>query len=517
MGLAASPRRDTASGPKDTLVYGQQLAPQGIFHPTVNTSNFDREVELLVFNRLVSLDSSMRYVPDLAESYTFSPDATVLTFKLKQGIKWSDGQPFTAEDVAFSYETLAHGKFVRGNDEFATKLLGFQDYNTGRTAHVEGVKVLGPYEVSFTFQGPYRDALVKFVNQSVFAKHIWEKVPVEGWLDAIELLRNPVGTGPYKLVEYVPDQYVRLEAKEDYFKGAPKIKNFILKVSNPDTRQVEILNGELDIARVTSWKPNDLKPYTDAGIAFAEIPEIMGYFLAYNFNEPLLADVNIRKAIYTALDRPAIVQAIEPGHAVLAETLIQPSQPVYPRDINRYTYSVAEAKRLFAEAGWRDTNNDGILDKGGQPLKLTLRYDNVDDTLLAQVVQAQLKQAGVDLEIIGSDFNTVLNTLRSTTEPFQLAFMGASYRPNPGTAGGLLWLSRYENAEERRLFNNALNSGTDAEAQANWGAWGKFINEQQPLSVIYIKSQGYAVNPRLVGYSPISIEWFPNVETWYFK
>jgi hypothetical protein len=95
--------------------------------------------------------------------------------------------------------------------------------------------------------------------------------------------------------------------------------------------------------------------------------------------------------------------------------------------------------------------------------------------------------------------------------------MGASARPTPAWGGNYLDLSRYTSAEERRLYTNGLNSGTDAEAAANWGAWAKFINDQQPLSVIYFKSQGYAVNPRLVGYAPISIEWLPNVETWYFK
>jgi peptide/nickel transport system substrate-binding protein len=217
------------------------------------------------------------------------------------------------------------------------------------------------------------------------------------------------------------------------------------------------------------------------------------------------------------MDRPSIIQAIEPGHAVTAETLMQPSQPVYPKDLIKYTYSVAEAKRLLAQAGWSDTNGDGIADKGGQPLKLTLRYDNVDDTLLAQIVQAQFKLVGIDLEIIGSDFNTVLDILRSPTDPYELAFMGVSFRPNAGHGGNFNWLPRYTNATERRLFQAALDSGTDAEVSANFGAWARFVNDELPMGVIYFKSQGYAVNPNLVGYEPISVEWFPNVHTWYFK
>jgi hypothetical protein len=95
--------------------------------------------------------------------------------------------------------------------------------------------------------------------------------------------------------------------------------------------------------------------------------------------------------------------------------------------------------------------------------------------------------------------------------------MGASYRPNPGNGGNHLWMARYANPEEHRLFSDAVNSGTDAEAAANFGAWAKLINDELPIGLIYFKAQGYAVNPRLTGYAPVSMEWFPNVETWYFK
>jgi ABC-type transport system substrate-binding protein len=122
------------------------------------------------------------------------------------------------------------------------------------------------------------------------------------------------------------------------------------------------------------------------------------------------------------------------------------------------------------------------------------------------------------VEIIGSDFNTVLGILRSTTEPFQIAFMGATYRPNPGSGAAHMWMARYVNDEENnRLIAQANGSTSDREAVANWDAWGKYFHDRAPIAVLYFKSTGYAVNPRLVGYEPTATEWFPNVETWYFK
>ncbi|MDR0758926.1 MAG: ABC transporter substrate-binding protein [Treponema sp.] len=516
--FAGAGREAQAAPAKDTIVFGVNLSATGLFHPTLNTSNADREVVFLVFNRLVATDPSGNYVPELAESYTASPDARVYTFKLRKDVTWTDGQPFTAEDVAFTYETTAHPKFFRGIDEFARRLEGAEAYHEGTAPSVAGIKVLDPYTVSFTFAAPYRDAMVKFIDIPVLAKHIWSKAPVESWMEQGDLLRNPVGTGPYKLAEYVQDQYVRLERNEAYFKGAPKIKTFILKRSNPDTRQIEVINGELDAARVVSWKDRDLSEYTRRNIPIVEVKSIMAYYIVFNSTDEVFQDPRVRLAAVHALDRQALITAIENGHAVTAETLISPNQLVYPKDITPYDFNIAKSLDLLREAGYTDTNGDGIVEKNGQPLKVTLRYDNVDDTVLAQLVQAQLKKGGFDVEIIGSDFNTVLGILRSTTEPFQIAFMGATYRPNPGYGAGHMWMARYVNDEENnRLIAQANGSTNDQEAIAHFGAWGKYFHDQAPIAVLYFKSTGYAVNPRLVGYEPTTTEWFPNVETWYFK
>jgi peptide/nickel transport system substrate-binding protein len=515
----AGGRRQTQEAPaKDTVVFGVNLSATGLFHPTLNTSNADREVVFLVFNRLVATDPAGGYVPELAESYTVSPDARVYTFNLRRDVKWTDGQPFTAEDAAFTYETTAHPKFFRGIDEFARRLEGADAYYEGTAPNVSGIKVIDPYTISFTFSAPYRDAMVKFIDIPVLAKHIWSQVPVENWMEQGDLLRNPVGTGPYKLAEYVQDQYVRLERNEAYFKGPAKIKTFILKRSNPDTRQIEVINGELDVARVVSWKDRDLADYTSRNIPIVEVKNIMVYYIVFNTTDPVFQDQRIRLAAVHALDRPALITAIENGHAVTAETLISPHQTVYPKDITPYDFNTAKSYDLLRQAGYTDSNGDGIVEKNGQPLRVTLRYDNVDDTVLAQLVQAQLRKGGFDVEIIGSDFNTVLGVLRSTTEPFQLAFMGATYRPNPGAGTGHMWMARYgDNAENNRLIALANGSTNDQEAAANFGAWGKYFHDQAPIAVLYFKSTGYAVNPRLVGYEPTTTEWFPNVETWYFK
>ena len=202
---AEVPKGDAGGKPgsaKDTITYALQASPVGVFHPTLQYSNHDRAVLFLIFDRLLVKDGQGKYVPSLAASYEISPDGKTYTFKLKKGIKWHDGKDFTAEDVAFTYETTCHPKFGKGYDEFSSNLLGADAYHEGKAKNVEGVKVIDPQTVSFTFKEAYNAALVKFIDKPVFAKHIWDKVSVENWGTSTDLLRNPVGTGPYKFVKF---------------------------------------------------------------------------------------------------------------------------------------------------------------------------------------------------------------------------------------------------------------------------------------------------------------------------
>ena len=508
---------DTVSA-KDTLVWGSRGGASGVFHPTLQYSNYDREVIFLVFDRLLTKDTEGNYVESLCESYEINDDATVYTFYLKKDIKWHDGENFTAEDVAFTYETTCHADFGKGYDEFSAALLGADAYHEGTADHVEGIKVIDEYTVSFTFKAPYLDALVKFIDKPVFAKHIWESTPVGQWGDATALLQNPVGTGPYKFVEFVPDQHVKLVANPDYFKGEPLIKNFIFKVSNSDTCQAELVNGTIDITEVRSWRPDGIKTYLDNNIPMSEQLDTNATYLVFDTTDSRLSDVRVRQAIIYAMDRQAMVDGLVAGHGSLANALMKPSLSVYPDTLNTYDYSVSKAQELLKDAGWEDTNGDGIVDKDGQNLVLTLQYSTGSNDDLAQVVQSFAKAAGIQIELVGQDFNTVLATLKDSTAEFDLAFMGATYRANMGYGGSNTWMSRWaKDPTEVKLLGAAAASRNMEEAAANYGAWCEYDNEMVPQFILYFYNQGYAYNPKLVNYVVAPDEWYYNVEDWYFE
>lgn len=385
--------------------------------------------------------------------------------------------------------------------------------------HVEGIKVLDTYTVEFTFANPYLDAMVKFIDKPVFAKHVWDTIPVGQWGDATELLQHPVGTGPYKVVEYAPDQYVKMEANPDYFKGEPLIKNFIFKVTNAETRPNEMAAGDVDMGEVNAWRTENVKTYIDNQIPIAEIPDVNATYMVFDTTDPILSDVSVRQAILYAIDRQSIVDALQNGHGSVTNAPMKPSSPVYPDGLNDYAYSVDKAKELLAQAGWTDTDNDGFADKDGQKLHLTYTYStNTENTQLAQVLQQYLKMAGIELELIAQDFNTVLAMQKDSTQKFNISTMGATYRANMGYGGSNMWMSRFaKDAKEVELLNAAAASHNMDEAKVNYGAWCEYQNEMVPQPILYFRSQGYAVNPKLVNYQPIQDEWFANVETWYFE
>jgi peptide/nickel transport system substrate-binding protein len=520
-GCSGSQKDDGSGGGsgKDTLVYGVDYNAEGYFHPTLYYTNPDREVIFLVFSRLITEDPAGGYLPELAESYTANEDSSEFVFKIRRGIKWTDGTDLTAHDAAFTYETTCHPKFRNGFDVFSQMLLGSEAYHEGKADHVEGIKVVDDYTVSFTFKGPYLDAMVKFIDRPVLAKHIWETVPVENWADATDLLRHPVGTGPYKLAEYVQDQYVRLERNDDYFKGAPRIKTFVLQLANRETRQAELINGTYDITSVTSWRAQDMEDYVKNNIPIKEVPAAMWAFLSFDMLNPGMRDVRLRRAVIHALDRPALIKGMWDGHGVITEGFMQPTHPMYPNpDHEPYDYNPEKAKALLAEMGYTDTNGDGFVDKNGQPLRLTFHYNIVTLHAFAQMFQQYLKAAGIDIELVGQDFNTVQSVLRDRNKYYDIVYMGGTYRPDPGFLSTRMYYSRFDTDQkfqELLAFANAAPNA--AEAKVRFRAYSEYVHEMVPQFVIYSYNVGYAVNPKLRNYEPTQVEWFPKVETWYFE
>ncbi|MCC3721058.1 ABC transporter substrate-binding protein [Rouxiella badensis] len=502
------------NNPHSIIRYAIWSNPSGTFHPTLYFSDYDRAVISAVFSRLFILDEHQNPKPSLAEKYDYSNQGKTLTLHLRAGVKWHDGQPFTAEDVYFTYATEADGGFPRDTPDFVKHLVGYDAYHVGKTATLEGIKVIDPQTISFTFTAPYAAAFSHFADKPVLAKHIWSQVPVKDWNKATGLLRHPVGTGPYKFVEFLPDQYVKLERNNDYFGGEPKTQTLLFKISNAQTVQNELINGDVDIAELSSWNNRDLQTYKNAGIRIIEQPGVGAQYLSLDTRNPNLADTRVREALVYGIDRQAIVDKLLFGHGVVFNSKDSPQSPYYPKDLNTYAYNPEKARALLKEAGWVDSNGDGFVEKNGQEFTLTLNYPTGNRTreLTAPIIQQNLKKIGINVVLSVADFNATLSILQDKSKVYDGVLMGGTFRP--GQYDNDFWWERFTSPEVDN-YAAQFNSTIDPDRlRANIGGWLKVVNQQVPHVWLYIPNQGYALSKRVVSYHSYPYEPFADVANW---
>ena len=229
---------------KSSLIYALWSSPTGVFNPVLYDEEYDAAVIELVYSKLFKMDENLNLVPSLAKSYSVSDDNLTLTFELRDDVKWHDGTPFTAEDVVFTFKSMANPDYTGPRYGEVEKIVGAKEFHEGTADDVAGIKLVNEYTVSFEFTEVFAPGLVRIgADRGIIPKHIWESIPVKDWKESAEALNNPIGTGAYKIKEFVPGQYVELEAFGDFFGGKAKIDTFIFKVANQDTAMAELVNG----------------------------------------------------------------------------------------------------------------------------------------------------------------------------------------------------------------------------------------------------------------------------------
>ncbi len=353
------------------------------------------DVQTCIVEGLVTTDEKMQVVPLLASEVPSLENGGVVlradggmdvTWKLRPGVKWHDGVPFTSADVKFTVDAINSPNYnPESTDGFDR--IDSVDTPDSLTAVVHYREVYAPYEIQFV-----RGAL---------PKHLLEGKDIDG---ATEYNRNPLGTGPYKVTEWKTGEYILLEKVADYWRGAeyPKIRRILFKfIPNTTTRINQLKSGEAHVAALVPWdKVRELKD-----IPGLTLHQMMGNSYEHiTLNEksvPAFRDVRVRQALIHAIDRQLLVRTVLDSLAPVIDGSIQPLSWAYTDSVRTYPYDTARAKALLDEAGWRDTNGDGIRDKDGVPLRFTLMTQAgfAIRENIAQAVQRQLKDVGVDVRI----------------------------------------------------------------------------------------------------------------------
>jgi peptide/nickel transport system substrate-binding protein len=336
-------------------------------------------------------------IPGLAESWTGSKDKLTWTYKLRDGLKWSDGKPLTSEDVAWNVNTSRSEEWLN------------------HSAVTANLTATAPDPQTVVIKSSVPDPKLPTMDIYLLPKHIWGKLsPDERDKYAGE---DGVGSGPFVLEKFEKGQFARFKANPNYWAGKPAVDKVVLrKFNNPDAMVAALKTGELDVAwDIPGAAFNQLKDDDD----FVTNEGYQGSFseLAINGGDglkkphPALADIEVRKAIAHAIDKKTLVARVLDGIGKPLETISPSANPEWVPDLSAdqvYDFDLDKAKQILEDAGYKDTNGDGVreMPNGGQPLKFTYyaRSDGETGPKVAEFVRGWLDEIGIaTTEKIASD------------------------------------------------------------------------------------------------------------------
>lgn len=439
-----------------------------------------------IFDTLMWKDES-GLIPYLAEDYSVSEDGLTYTFQLRKGVSFTDGTPFTAEDVKFTFDYMKE-----------------HPYKWVSVSMVEEASVVDEHTVEIKLNKTYNPFLSDVAGSlPILPKHIWENVTEPETFTEPEAA---ISTGPFILENYdsAAGTYT-FKANEDYFYGDVQIDKLVIaNVSGGDSKEA-LLSGEIAAAPNISYKAamslKDSPEYT-----VLEGPGLSVTRLYFNFDEEAMAVKEIRQAMYHAVNLDEVVEKAYGGAGYPGSAgHVQPGTPWYNPDVRQYAYDVETAKKMLSEAGAADSNGDGILEYNGEEMSYTLTFTENDEKL-AELLVSYMKAVGIELVPQSADDATVKAAISEGN--FELAFntngsfggdpvflsrfatVGADGAPSVTGQGGTTW----ESEEYNRIYNESAVEQDDVKRHQQVNELQEIIAEELPCLTLYYKKAVAAYN-----------------------
>ena len=372
----------------------------------VQKTSKDYEVPFNIFDRLVDVevgtDGNSKIVPSLAESWDISDDGLEYTFHLRQGVKFHNGNDFTAEDVAYTFHRMLT---VEGgvNTEFIDQIKGADELLAGETDTLEGVEVVDDYIIKVTLKEPFAGFLASISSPGV---SIYDSEATEAAGDQFGM--DPavtVGTGPFEFSSWSFNNQLVLTRNEDYWKGASGLPGVVIKII-PDTETQSMMfeSGELDILDL-DYAADSVDRFTETyPDQIVQGPRVGIVYFTMNFNKEPFQDVRVRKAVQMSIDRQAILDALYGGRGQVEQGIFPHGLIGFNPDQEEIKYDPEAAKALLAEAGYAD----------GFDMEIAADSSASDTmTMALEIVSDQLAEVGIRAEIKNYDESTWLETRKS--------------------------------------------------------------------------------------------------------
>ncbi len=477
-------------------------------NPITASDGASRDITGLVFNGLVKYNPKIELVSDLASSFDVSPDCRKVMFHLRRGVKWHDGVEFTADDVKFTYDQITSPKVASPYSA---------DFE-----RVKSVRALDRYTVQVDYREPFAPGLESW-GLGVIPKHLLEgKNIMEDPFN-----RKPVGTGPYRFGEWRTQERIVLEANPDYFEGRPGVARYLYRII-PDTATqfLELRSGGLDLMALT---PTQFRRQTETAFFKKTFHRFrypaLGYtYIGYNLKDPKFADRRVRQALTHLIDRQAIVDGVLLGLGRIATGPYIPESWAYNPEVKPLPYDPGKGKALLAEAGWKDTDGDGILDKNGKPFAFTIltNQGNEQRKQAAEIIQRNLRAAGIQVEIRVVEWQAFLRQFVDQKR-FEAIVLGWGVGLDPDIY--TIWHSSktgerefnfisYQNGQVDRLLVEGRQTCDKERRRRIYREVHRLIAEDQPYTFLYYPDALPIVHQRFKGVKPSPIGLMYNFIEW---
>lgn len=477
--------------------------------PILSSDSASHDVASKVYNGLVKYDKNINVVGDLAESWDISKDGLMITFHLRKDVRWHDGRPFTAEDVLYTYQVTIDPKTPTAY--------------AGDFLKVKKAEVLDPHTFRVTYDRPFAPALMSW-GAAILPKHLLEGKEIT----RSTLARRPVGTGPYKFKEWVTGQKIVVEANPDYFEGRPYIDGHITRII-PDmaTMFLELRANGIDRMGLT---PLQYKRQTENNLFRKNFNKYrylsFSYvYLGYNLNKSLFADKRVRQAIAHAVNKQEIIDGIMLGLAREATGPYKPGTWAHNSHVKIYPYDPHKAEALLAEAGWRDVNRDGVLEKNGEPFtfEIITNQGNEIRAKCAEIIQRRLAEVGIAVKIRVVEWAAFVNEFIKKRR-FDATILGWTVSMDPDiydvwhsskTKPDELNFIGYKNDEVDDLLEKGRSTFDRKLRKKCYDRIQEILAEDQPYLFLYVPDALPIIHNRFRGIEPAPLGIGYNFVRWY--
>ncbi len=466
-------------------------------NPILATDSASGEISSWIFNALVKYDKNGKVVPELAKSYEFADNKTLI-FHLRDDVKWSDGKHFTAKDVLFTYNTIISPKvFTPYADDFKD---------------VKSVEMVDKYTIKVTYKTPYFKA-VEIWMMGILPYHLWKNSKN---VMTDELNRKPIGTGSYTLKNFQISKNIVLKANKNYFLHKPYIDKIVYNfMPDPSTEFLMLKSHKLDVGSLT---PLQYEKQIDKNFKkYYKIYENIshGYtYMGFNLKDKRFEDKRVREALSLAIDRQELADILFFGHARVCRGPFMPGTFAFNDKVGIPKQNLKRAKELLKEVGYDEKH----------PLKFTLTTNSNNNIRVytAEILQYQFEKIGVKMKIKTLEWQAFLNTVIAPRK-FEAILLGwglgltpdaySIWHGNSDKKGGFNFV-HYHNKEVDRLITEAERSVDKKKLSKLYKRIFKLIAEDKPYLFLYIPNSITVVNKKIKNVSSSIIGVMHNEIDW---